>query len=152
AEWEYACRAAGATTTAFHLGNTFTTTHANFNGQLPYNGALKGPSLERTCPVGSYPPNALGLYDMHGNVYEWCSDWFDEHAYSRQPPGPEPGQTYPYRVLRGGAWCERAQFCRAAYRTRNTVEMRLNVNGLRVACEVRGSRNGRRSAGRPRRG
>ena len=72
AEWEYACRA--GTTTPFHFGATMTTDLANYNGNYTYGDGPKGMYLERTTEVGSFPPNAFGLYDMHGNVWEWCAD------------------------------------------------------------------------------
>src|SRR5439155_14541379 len=72
AEWEYACRA--GTTTAFHFGGTLSSHQANFDGDRPYGNAPRGPFLGRTSAVGSYPPNAFGLHDMHGNLWEWCAD------------------------------------------------------------------------------
>lgn len=79
AEWEYACRA--GTTTPFHFGSTLSSYQANFNGDHPYGDAPKGPYLKRTCEVGSYKCNGWGLYDMHGNVWEWCLDWYDPNFY-----------------------------------------------------------------------
>jgi formylglycine-generating enzyme len=119
AEWEYACRA--DTTTPFNTGNNLTTDHANYNGNYPYENYPKGKYLGKTTPVGSYPPNGWGLYDMHGNVYEWCLDWYGEKYYNEckrqgivdNPQGPENGS---YRVLRGGSWCYFARFCRSARR------------------------------------
>jgi formylglycine-generating enzyme required for sulfatase activity len=88
AEWEYACRA--GTTTAYNTGDTITTDQANYNS----NG---------TTAVGSYAPNPWGLYDMHGNVWEWCWDWYEDYTGAAQtdPAGPSAGGD---RVLRGGSW------------------------------------------------
>ena len=84
AEWEYACRA--GTTSPFSFGDSCNGTEANCNGELrPYGTKIKGKNLERTTKVGSYPPNAFGLYDMHGNVWERCSDWFDGRYYEDSP-------------------------------------------------------------------
>jgi len=118
-EWEYACRA--GTTTPFNTGDNLTTEQANYNGNYPYHKNPKGKYLQKTTPVGSYPPNAWGLYDMHGNVYEWCLDWYDEKYYDEckkkgsveNPKGPETGS---YRVLRGGSWSSVARDCLSAYR------------------------------------
>jgi formylglycine-generating enzyme required for sulfatase activity len=98
AEWEYACRA--GTTTPFHFGRVANGFQGNFNGISPYGTKHRGRNLNRTTEVGSYPPNAWGLYDMHGNVHEWCEDWYDRH----------------YRVVRGGCWFYGARLCRAACR------------------------------------
>src|SRR5207248_357611 len=83
AQWEYACRA--GTTTATSFGDKLSSKQANFKGK-PYNGAEQGPSLNRAAKVGSYPPNAWGLHDMHGNIFEWCRDWYRE----RLPGGTDP--------------------------------------------------------------
>ena len=83
AQWEYACRAATTTATAF--GDRLSSKQANFKGK-PYNGAEPGPSLGRAAKVGSYPPNAWGLHDMHGNTYEWCRDWY----HPKLPGGVDP--------------------------------------------------------------
>ena len=116
AEWEYACRG-GTGSSPFHSGNSLSSVQANFYGNYPYGGAAKGPHLKRTCEVGSYTPNGYGLYDMHGNLWEWNSDWYDEDYYlkvnNRDPKGPQSGTS---RVLRGGSWCNGAVNCRAAYR------------------------------------
>ena len=115
AEWEYACRA--GTTTPFNTGNNLTTSQANYNGNYPYNNNPKGEYREKTMPVGSFSPNSWGLYDMHGNVYEWCSDWYssDYYAISPQnnPKGPSSGSS---RVLRGGSWEDCASSCRVSSR------------------------------------
>jgi formylglycine-generating enzyme required for sulfatase activity len=120
AEWEYACRA--GTTTPFNTGENLTTEQANYHGNYPYKNFPKGKYLKKTTPVGSYPPNAWGLYGMHGNVYEWCQDWYGEKYYDEckkketveNPTGPATGS---YRVLRGGFWFSYAQYCRSAYRS-----------------------------------
>ncbi len=125
AEWEYACRA-GVSTTAYSFGSALSIHQANFNGDVM--GRLQRPS-----PVGSYPPNAWGLYDMHGNLWEWVADWFDEAYYRdsprRDPQGPASGAS---RVLRGGAWYCDARMCRAAHRARNEPDRRYYGYGFRV--------------------
>jgi uncharacterized protein (TIGR02996 family) len=112
-EWEYACRA--GTTTPFAFGASLSSAQANFNGNHPYGGAEVGPFLERTRPVGSSPPNAWGLFDMHGNVWEWCADWFEEYPGEPRadPSGPAWGTR---RVIRGGAYNDGAGSCRSAWR------------------------------------
>jgi uncharacterized protein (TIGR02996 family) len=135
AEWEYCCRSGASSSTAFHFGDSLTFTQANFNGQEPYGAAEKGPLPGRTCLVGSYRPNALGLYDMHGNVWEWCLDWVDERYYgacpAQDPPGPSHGS---YRVLRGGGWWYDGRYCRSAFRGLNSPEHRHHDSGLRVVA------------------
>jgi formylglycine-generating enzyme required for sulfatase activity len=113
AEWEYACRA--GTTTATAYGNSLSSTQANFNGNSPYGGAANGPYLENTTKVGSYAPNAWGLYDMHGNVWEWCWDWYGPYPGEGviDPRGPNTGSD---RVLRGGGWGSIGGGCRSAGR------------------------------------
>jgi formylglycine-generating enzyme required for sulfatase activity len=142
AEWEYACRA--GTSTTFHFGDTLTSTQANFNGNYPYGGAEKGAALGKTAKVGSYPANAFGLHDMHGNVWEFCSDWYDEHYYANSPKsdprGPEQGVLSTgfhgdfYRVARGGCWLDEARGCRAAYRFRFMPSDPYRLVGFRVVC------------------
>ena len=99
AEWEYACRAGTTTATAF--GNSLSSAQANFNGNYPYNGAAIGPNIVGTTAVGSYAPNAWGLYDMHGNVYEWCADWSGTYP-GGSVTDPKGAVTGSYRVDRGG--------------------------------------------------
>jgi formylglycine-generating enzyme required for sulfatase activity len=113
AEWEYAARA--NTTTPFNTGDCLTSDQANINGKKPYNNCDKSKYKGKALPVGSYPPNAFGLYDMHGNMWEWCNDWYGEYdlKVTSNPKGPETGKQ---KVLRGGGWRESASDCRSAYR------------------------------------
>jgi formylglycine-generating enzyme required for sulfatase activity len=129
AEWEYACRA--GTSTPFSTGNNITTSQANYDGNYPYNGNPKGTYREKTTEVGSFAPNAWGLYDMHGNVWEWCWDWYGDYTSGSQtdPGGPYTGAD---RVLRGGCWYSNGRDLRSAYRGRYYPSNR-NVNlGFRL--------------------
>src|SRR5262249_40512618 len=94
--------------------------------------------LKRPTTVGSYPPNAFGLFDVHGNVWEWCHDWFDQGYYSRGEPADPRGAPADtgLRVLRGGSWEMNSTFCRAAKRVRNVPDHRSKVYGFRVAADV----------------
>ena len=137
AEWEYACRA--GTSTAFYFGDELSVDLANFDGQSPYGTADNRRGLGRTCRVGSYPPNAFGLYDMHGNVFTWCSDWWDNYAGGPavDPKGPDGGDS---RTIRGGGWACAARYCRAANRGRNDPTYHGYQNGVRVALDGPASR------------
>jgi sulfatase modifying factor 1 len=144
AEWEYACRA--GTTTVFHPGNTLSSKLANFNGQFPYGEVPKGNKLQKTVRVGFYAPNAWGLYDMHGNVAEWCSDWYDPDFYKKSPKenpqGPAQGVVSTdfdkdfFRVVRGGCWLDEGRACRAAYRFRLQPAEAYRWVGFRVVSEL----------------
>lgn len=133
AEWEYACRA--GTSTAFHFGDMCDGSQANCRGDLPYGAAAAGPSLKTTTVPGLYPCNAWGLFDMHGNVGEWCADWYGPYdpGHATDPSGPSAGK---YRVIRGGSWHFDPARCRAAYRNANMPAIRGNFNyGFRVALD-----------------
>jgi formylglycine-generating enzyme required for sulfatase activity len=139
AEWEYACRA--GTTTPFAFGKTLSSTQANFNGNQPYGGAARGPYLQRPSKVGSYKPNAWGLYDMHGNVYHFCSDWYGENYYRvsprKDPVGPKTGTT---RVVRGASWINDGMWCRSAFRIQVPPNDGRHHIGFRVVCDLGGRR------------
>jgi formylglycine-generating enzyme len=134
AEWEYSCRGGRSSSSPFGIGDgtSLPSTIANVDGNLPYGGAAKGPYLEKTCRVGSYPTNAFGLYDMHGNVWEWCGDWYGEYPSGKitDPTGPKEGSR---RVWRGGCWSSSAVGCRAAHRYGHAPVSRSDVLGFRLA-------------------
>ena len=135
AEWEYACRA--GTTTPFSTGENLTTDQANYNGNFPYRNYPKGAYREKTVPVDSFQPNGYGLYNMHGNAWEWCHDWYGSEYYSEclkkgvveNPQGPSTGSA---RVLRGGSWYYYALRCRSAYRGSADPGYRLSLVGFRL--------------------
>jgi formylglycine-generating enzyme required for sulfatase activity len=134
-EWEYAARA--GTTTAFYLGSGLHSGQANFDGRNEYDavlGIISNPSgiyLGETTPVGSFAANGWGLYDMIGNVFEWCQDW-----YGTYPAGsvtdPQGADTDSVRVIRGGDWISFAVGCRSAYRFNGIPTFRYNGVGFRV--------------------
>jgi uncharacterized protein (TIGR02996 family) len=134
AEWEYACRGGSASSSAFAFSNRLSSTQANFNGRYPYGGAEEGPSLERSCTVGLYAPNAFGVYDMHGNVWEWCNDWYAEDYYANSPREDPPGPSRASdRVIRGGCWLYASKICRSADRSSGMPAGRSSLLGFRVA-------------------
>jgi formylglycine-generating enzyme required for sulfatase activity len=131
AEWEYACRA--GTATPFHFGGSACSTQANFDGRHPYGDASEGPWLQQTSPVGCYEPNAWGLFDLHGNVWEWCADEYaDPELYGKADEGKRA------RVLRGGSWFNEGGLCRSACRLRRGGGERDFHVGFRVVVEVAG--------------
>jgi eukaryotic-like serine/threonine-protein kinase len=132
AEWEYACRA--GTTTAFYFGETITTDLLNYNGTTtPYASAPKGLYRKETKEVGKFPPNTFGLYDMHGNVWEWCEDVWNNNYNG----APNDGSAWvygnnQYHLLRGGSWNNNPENCRSAYRFFTSRDNRFNNNGFRL--------------------
>jgi len=140
AQWEYACRA--GTTTATSFGDKLSSKQANFQGK-PYNGAEEGPSLKRATKVGSYPANAWGLHDMHGNVFEWCRDWYHQKLPGGADPdlsskkgAPNRDGTFS-RVRRGGAWVDDGWACRSACRHRYEPARRSDHIGFRIVAVER---------------
>jgi formylglycine-generating enzyme required for sulfatase activity len=134
AVWEYACRA--GTTTPFHFGETITPELANYNGNFNLRASPQGEYRQETTDVGSYPANAFGLRDMHGNVWEWCLD----HWHDNYEDPPTDGSAWltedqeALRVLRGGSWSGFPRYCRSAYRGGNDPGIRDDYIGFRVVC------------------
>lgn len=133
AEWEYACRA-GADT-AFSTGDAITTDQSNFNGNHPYGDLPKGEYRQQTTPVASFPPNAFGIYDMHGNVWEWTSDFFRSYA-DQTKPDEDDRQAGAPRVIRGGSWHNSARSCRSAKRFIITPVYRNAILGFRLVRTI----------------
>jgi formylglycine-generating enzyme required for sulfatase activity len=153
AEWEYACRA--GTTTPFYFGETITGELANYDASDIYAGEPKGKYRKETTPVGQFPSNDFGLYDMHGNVWEWCLDpWHESYQDKTRTDSEvwdEEQSEEQYlldknnviqllsdkrtRVLRGGSWVGSPRYCRSALRLRINPDYRYNYfNGFRVVC------------------
>ncbi len=137
AEWEYACRGGRPSVQPFGIGRgwSLSSREANFDGNFPYGGADKGPFLQKTCAAGSYKANALGLFDMHGNAWEWCSDGYGRYPDGEvtNPTGPTEG---PLRVIRGGGWHLPGGRCRAAIRHGYDPGYRHSSLGFRLARSV----------------
>jgi len=123
AEWEYACRA--GTETPFNTGKNITTSQANYNGNDPYFEYPKGKNRNETLPVGSFSPNKWGLYDMHGNVWEWCSDWHSKNILENET-NPKGSKTGGVHVVRGGGYGYGAYWCRSAIRKAGYITGDIN--------------------------
>jgi len=134
AEWEYACRA--GTRSPFNGGETISTDEANYAGNYVYGSGRKGEYRQKTMEVGSFRPNAWGLYDMHGNVWEWCADWnrMYRNWLNTDPTGPGSGTD---RVLRGGGWGAVPRRCRSASRGKGNPDRRGIDVGFRVAVDLK---------------
>jgi formylglycine-generating enzyme required for sulfatase activity len=134
-EWEYACRA--RTTTPFHFGETISTDLANYNGNYIYGDGVKGINRSETTEVGSFEvANNFGLYDMHGNVYEWCQDKYHD-SYEETPSDESAWEIIDNndnhsRVLRSASWLDNPEHCRSAVRDRDSPNVRGYHSSLRV--------------------
>jgi formylglycine-generating enzyme required for sulfatase activity len=132
AEWEYCCRA--GTTTPFNTGATISTDQANFDGKFVYPGGKPGIYRRGPTPVRTFAPNAWGLYDMHGNAFQWCSDWYGPypHGAVTDPQGPDYGSD---RVIRGGKYGSGSRYIRSASRYEYNPRNSSVVFGFRVVME-----------------
>lgn len=161
AEWEYVCKLGGekgpltdmvvlcdiigiikkgikiVTFDLFSTGNCLNTDHANYNGNYPLSGCEQGLFQEKTMTVGGFPPNKLGVYDLHGNVNEWCQDNYGDYGVYRtfpiyrkvDPAGPVHGK---YKVYRGGSWLSSAIYCRTAFRGKEVPDYKNGTMGFRL--------------------
>ncbi len=134
-QWEYACRA--GTNTPFSFGETLTIEVANFNGEHTFRNEPRGLYRHVTAEGGTFPPNAFGLYDMHGNLWEWCADnWLEDYASSPRDSSSYQNKDSRYRVARGGSWHEPPALCRSAARLQVLQSDADEFMGFRVVCEV----------------
>ena len=133
-QWEYACRA--GTNSPFSFGETITVDVANFNGEHTFRDEPRGFYGHVTTAGGTFSPNAFGLYDLHGNLWEWCADnWLDHYASSPRDSSSYQTKDSPYRVARGGSWHEPPELCRSATRLRVLQSDADETIGFRVVCE-----------------
>ena len=134
AEWEYASRAGRVA--VYGVGDSLSGSQANFNGNSPYGDGEKGPFLNQPATAGSYKPNDWGLYDMHGNVWEWCGDAYQADYYresaEKDPNGPSSGRL---GVIRGGSWISAGSTCRSGNRHFYEPESRNGLIGFRIVCQ-----------------
>jgi len=135
AEWEYAARA--RTSTPFSFGDTITAEHANYFSEISYNDGPTSPGCEQTMPVGSYAPNAFGLHDVHGNVWEWTQDCWNDF-YKGAPTNGSAWLTgsVDKRVIRGGSWSMGPYAVRSASRSKSVVSSGNSTLGFRLACNL----------------
>ena len=134
AEWEYACR--GGTTTPFYCGETISTDLANYDGNYTYGQGQKGKYREKTTKVGIFPANPFGLYDMCGNVWEWCEDGWHKNYINAPIDGSAWTSLGSTVVLRGGSWILNPHLCRSAYRYYDDRDGHNDTFGFRVVCVV----------------
>jgi len=137
AQWEYACRA--KTKTPYSFGETIATHQANFNGERPNGDAAKGLNLKKTVDVDSFEPNGFGLHNMHGNVFEWCEDVWDDGFYKKSEAtkkNPLASSGSSLRVVRGGSWYSDAGRCRSAFRDLIIPSYRISVLSFRPAMPL----------------
>ena len=135
AEWEYACRAGSVT--PYHWGSTITPQQANYDGNYSYNGSATGASQEKTVPVGQFESNAFGLFDMHGNVLEWCEDrWHNRYHEAPADGCVRTDGNGGRRVIRGGSWYSDPEFLRSAYRIWGSPDYRNYSLGFRLAQDI----------------
>jgi formylglycine-generating enzyme required for sulfatase activity len=132
AEWEYACRS--GTTTPFYFGESITPDLVNYNGNYTYASAPKGKYRQQTTDVGTFPPNSFGLYDMHGNVWEWCEDDWQENYINAPINGIALISRSNYKLLRGGSWDCNPGGCRSACRGSTYLDLDYDRIGFRVVC------------------
>lgn len=134
-QWEYACRA--GTSTPFSFGTTITIRVANYNGEHTFRDEPRGIYFHSTNAGGKFPPNAFGLYDMHGNLWEWCADnWLDNYSSSPRDSSSYQNRESQYRVGRGGSWHEPPELCRSAARIKFLQSDAEEFIGFRVVCDL----------------